>query len=154
MPKPFVLIGTPCYGGLVSQNYMESVIQLMSYAATHGFEMTLALNGHDSLITRSRNKIVATFLDMPQATHLMFIDADIGFNPEYVGRMLQFDQEVVAGMYPIKNIDWPLVRQRMTPQTSESTLPEIGLNFVGLPLTGAEREERDGFVTGTYAGTG
>ncbi len=23
-PKPFVLIGTPCYGGLVAQNYMES----------------------------------------------------------------------------------------------------------------------------------
>ncbi len=41
--------------------------------------MTLAIElGGDSLITRSRNKILAAFLDMPQATHLMFIDADIG----------------------------------------------------------------------------
>jgi hypothetical protein len=153
-PKPFILIGTPCYGGQVYQNYMESIIQLMSYAAAHGFEMTLALNGHDSLITRSRNKLVATFLDMPQATHLMFIDADIGFKPEDVHRILQFDQDVVAGMYPVKNIDWPLVHKRVTPQTTEAALPELGLNFVGLPLTGAEREERDGFTTGTYAGTG
>jgi hypothetical protein len=153
-PKPYILIGTPCYGGLVSQNYMESIIQLMSYAAAHGFEMTLALNGHDSLITRSRNKLLATFLDFPQATHLMFIDADIGFSPEAVHRLLQFDQDVVAGMYPIKNIDWPLLHQRLTPQTKEADLPELGLNFVGTPLGIGEREERDGFVTGSYAGTG
>src|ERR1700722_9968438 len=102
-PKPFILIGTPCYGGLVAQNYMESIIQLMSYAVTHNFEMTLAMNGHDSLITRSRNKILAAFLDMTQATHLMFIDADIAFQPADVHRLLQLDQDVVAGMYPIKN---------------------------------------------------
>jgi GT2 family glycosyltransferase len=154
MAKPFILIGTPCYGGLVAQGYMESVIQLMIYAAAQGFEMTLAMNGHDSLITRSRNKLVATFLDMPQATHLMFIDADIVFRPEYVGRMLAFDQDVVAGMYPIKNIDWPLLKQRATAGMSEAQLAEAGLNFVGTPCVDAAREERDGFVTGTYAGTG
>lgn len=151
--KPFVLIGTPCYGGLVAQGYMESVIQLMVYAAAQGFEMTLALNGQDSLITRSRNKLVSAFLDMPQATHLMFIDADIVFRPEYVGRMLRFDQDVAAGMYPIKNFDWPLARQRLAAQPGKD-MGEAGLNYVGLPCTGNEREEKDGFVTGIYAGTG
>jgi hypothetical protein len=152
--KPFILIGTPCYGGLVAQKYMESIIELMCYAATHGFDMTLAMNGHDSLITRSRNKILATFLDMQQATHLMFIDADISFDPAHVHRLLQFDQDVAAGMYPIKNIDWPLLNKRLTPQTDEAQIQELGLNFVGTPLGTAEREERDGFVTGSYAGTG
>jgi hypothetical protein len=32
----------------------------------------------------------------------MFIDADIGFVPEQVDRMLGFRREVVAGMYPLK----------------------------------------------------
>ena len=31
---------------------------------------------------------------------------------------------------------------------------ELGLNFVGTPLAGEGREERNGFVTGSYAGTG
>ena len=152
--RPFVLIGTPCYGGLVAQGYMESIIQLMVYASQNNFDVTLAMNGHDSLITRSRNTLVSTFLDMPQATHLMFIDADIVFKPEAVHRLLQRNTDVCAGMYPIKNIDWPLVKQRTTPTSNEKEMAECGLNFVGLPCTGAEREEDNGFVTGTYAGTG
>jgi hypothetical protein len=152
--KPFLLIGTPCYGGLVAQGYMESIVGLMVYGSAQGFDMTLALNGHDSLITRSRNKIVSAFLDMPQATHLMFIDADISFGPEAVHRLLQFDQDVAAGMYPIKNIDWQRLHGRLTPQTNEAHLRELGLNFVGTPLGGKDREERDGFVAGSYAGTG
>lgn len=157
--KPFLLIATPCYGGLVAQGYMESVIRLMAHAAGQGIEATLAMNGHDSLVTRSRNTLVAAFLDMRQATHLMFIDADICFRPEDVLRLLRFDDEVVAGMYPVKNIDWPLLRQRVT--GGQGAVPadrwrEMGLNFVGTPLPAgtAEREERDGFVTGSYAGTG
>lgn len=154
MAKPYLLIGTPCYGGLVAQGYMESIIGLMVYGSTHGFDMTLAMNGHDSLITRSRNKIVATFLDRPEATHLFFIDADISFPAEAVKRMLDFDQDVVAGMYPIKNIDWQRFQSRLKPDASEKEMRELGLNFVGLPLSDKEREERDGFTTGSYAGTG
>lgn len=152
--RPFVLIGTPCYGGLVAQGYMESIIQLMIYASGNGFDVTLAMNGHDSLITRSRNTLVATFLDMPQATHLMFIDADIVFKPEAVHRLLQLGEDLVAGMYPIKNIDWPLLKQRMGGAGATVELAESGLNYVGLPCVGEAREERQGFVTGTYAGTG
>lgn len=154
MPKPNLVIGTPCYGGLVAQGYMESIIALMIYGSAQGFDMTLAMNGHDSLITRSRNKIVATFLDRHDATHLFFIDADISFKPEAVKRLLDFDQDVVAGMYPIKNIDWPRFQNRVKPGAGEAELRELGLNFVGTPLEGEGREERNGFVTGSYAGTG
>jgi hypothetical protein len=152
--KPFLVIGTPCYGGLVAQGYMESIIGLMVYGSAHGFDMTLALNGHDSLITRSRNKIVSAFLDRPNATHLFFIDADISFKAEAVKRLLDFDQDVAAGMYPIKNIDWPRFHQRLQPGATENDMRELGLNFVGTPIAGEGREERDGFVTGSYAGTG
>lgn len=158
MSRPFVVIATPCYGGLVAQGYMESVIQTMIHAAGHGYDLTLAMNGQDSLITRSRNTLVASFLDMPQATHLMFIDADIVFPADAVHRLLAFDQDLVAGMYPIKNIDWPLVQKRASVPDASGNTPalstELGLNFVGLPNVPEKRENRGGFVTGTYAGTG
>jgi hypothetical protein len=152
--KPLILIGTPCYGGQVFQGYMESVIQLMSYASRNNFDVSLALLGGDSLITRSRNKLVSTFLDMPQATHLMFIDADIAFQAEDVHRMLTFDHDVVAGMYPVKNYDWARVQKKMTPEMGLEELSESGLHFVGLPCKEKDRETRSGFVTGIYAGTG
>jgi len=152
--KPLIMIATPCYGGVVMQGYMESIINLMGYAASHDFDVNLAMLGGDSLITRSRNKLVATFLDNPKATHLMFIDADISFRPEDVHRMLTFNHEVVAGMYPLKNLDWEQAQKRVTPDMSETELKEAGLHFVGLPCGEKEREERQGFFTGIYAGTG
>ncbi len=151
---PLILIGTPCYGGMVLQGYMESIIQLMTYAASNGFQVSLALLGGDSLITRSRNKLVATFLEMKQATHLMFIDADISFRAEDVHRMLSFDHDLVAGMYPVKNFDWAQAKQRLTPETSVEQMAESGLHFVGLPTPEKDREYRNGCVSGVYAGTG
>ena len=152
--KPVILIGTPCYGGQVMQGYMESVIKLMGYAASNDFDIKLALLGGDSLITRSRNKLVSIFLDMQEATHLMFIDADISFQPEDVHRMLKFDHEVVAGMYPIKNFDWNRFKERTTPETPTDKLAEAGLHFVGMPCPPETREHRSEFITGIYAGTG
>ena len=152
--KPHIMIATPCYGGLLNQGYVESIIQLITYAPNNNFSMSLVMNGHDSLITRSRNKLVSMFLDTPHATHLMFIDADIVFKPEYVLRMLNFDESIVAGMYPVKSIDWSLVQRKLTPDITEAGLQEAGLNYVGLPYPKHEGEERDGFVTAAYAGTG
>ncbi|MDD3030101.1 MAG: hypothetical protein PHS57_07470 [Alphaproteobacteria bacterium] len=152
--KPLILIGTPCYGGVVFQGYMESVLRLMVYASQNDFEVSLALLGGDSLITRSRNKLVSAFLDMPQATHLMFIDADISFLPEDIHRMLKLGQDVVAGVYPIKNYDWDQARKKMKPEMDSRDLAESGLHFVGLPCPLKEREVSGDFVTGVYAGTG
>src|ERR1700710_732701 len=87
-PRPFVFVATPCYGGLVGQNYMQSIIRLRLQAGPAGFDVTLGLLGHDSLITRSRNTLVSQFLDVPNATHLMFIDAYIGFDPGQMCGML------------------------------------------------------------------
>lgn len=154
MARPHILIGTPCYGGLVTHNYMQSILKLMSYASSNDIRLNLAMLAHDSLITRSRNSIFAHFLDMPQYTHLFFIDADIGFEPQQVERLLNFDQDFVAGMYPIKVIYWPQVRKHIGEAQTEAELTQSGLNFVGIPCKGEERQERDGFVTGTYAGTG
>jgi hypothetical protein len=150
--RPFVFVATPCYGGLVGQNYMQSIIRLMLHAGPAGFDVTLGLLGHDSLITRSRNTLVSQFLDVPNATHLMFIDADIGFDPAQIERMLRFDEDVVAGMYPLKVIDWhPLAVQRARMGEPLATAPML---YVGRVAEGAEAERRGAFVTGTYAGTG
>src|ERR1700678_2439150 len=56
--RPHVFIATPCYGGLVTQGYMQSVIALMTQAAPNGVELSLGLLGHDALITRSRNTLL------------------------------------------------------------------------------------------------
>ncbi|MDD2326003.1 MAG: hypothetical protein PHW63_08400 [Alphaproteobacteria bacterium] len=148
-----ILIGTPCYGGMVTHVYMQSVLQLLAYGSARNMMFSLGLLANDSLITRCRNTLFAKFLDTPAFTHLLFIDSDISFQPEAIERMLAFDQELVAGMYPLKVIHWPQVPERMQ-GLAEDKLQTAGLNYVGIPCKGDELEERDGFSTGNYAGTG
>lgn len=148
-----VLIGTPCYGGLVTHTYMQSVLKMVAYGASKNVMFTLGLLAHDSLVPRARNTLMAKFLDTLGLTHLFFIDADIGFPPEAIVRMLDFDQDVVAGMYPLKVIHWPQVAKRKD-AVPDDQLQHMGLNYVGIPCKGEELEQRDGFQTGIYAGTG
>ena len=151
--RPMVFIATPCFGGLVSQHYMQSVLSLVQFAAQANFDLTLALLGHDSLITRSRNTLVSQFLNTPSATHLLFIDADISFEPEQVYRMLCFDREFVAGIYPLKVIDWssPALKRAACAREPFQT---ARLLYVGTLCAGAELEREGRFATAIYCGGG
>lgn len=152
MTKPLVVVGTPCFGGLVTQDYAMSLIRLTTLASTAGFDVAIMMLGNDALITRARSAIVAKFLDNPATTHLLFIDADICFSPEQVVRMLKFDRDFVAGLYPAKIIDWQQLSQRFG-QTDEP-LEDAGLAYVGDLSAGPGLKIENGFATGNYAGTG
>ncbi|CAM6054942.1 unnamed protein product [Sphagnum tenellum] len=65
------------------------------------------IRGGDSLIPRVRNSIVAEFLSKDQYTHLLWIDADIGFSPEDILRLLDSGHDVACGIYPLKKINFP-----------------------------------------------
>ena len=147
-----LLIATPCYGGLVTQRYMQSICGLLAYAARGGLSVSVELLGYDSLIPRARNALMANFLDTAGATHLMFIDADIGFTPDQVERLIAFDDDVVAGMYPLKIVHYDdAVSDRVAAGEAMETAQ---LRYVGTLASGAERQTRDGFATAVYAGTG
>ena len=147
-----IVICTPCFGGLVTQGYMLATTNLLMLGIQAGFGVSVELLGFDSLITRSRNTLVARFMDREDATHLLFVDADITFQPAQVARMVRFNQDVVAGMYPLKVRDWSAdAIGRIRQGEGLETAP---LRYVGAFAEGEDRQEQDGFVTGQYAGTG
>lgn len=147
-----IVICTPCYGGLVTQGYMLATTNLLLMGAQSGVSIGVELLGYDSLITRSRNTLVAKFLDRAEATHLMFVDADITYQPAQIFRMAAFDRDVVAGMYPLKTREWsPEAIDRVRQGEALETAP---LRYVGLPCPEETRRAEHGFVTGEYAGTG
>jgi hypothetical protein len=144
-------IGTPCYGGVVTTQYMQSICALLCHKMPN-LHVSIVTVAYESLITRGRNAIVAGFLDQPAETHLMFIDADIGFSVDQVQRMLDFNQDVVAGMYPLKLLDYDEAAFQRA--ANGESLQTAQLRYVGVPCEGEERKTTDGFVTGVYAGAG
>jgi hypothetical protein len=145
-----LMVGTPCYGGQVTVPYFTAALRLRDYCGKNGIRLTFAMPWGDALVTRARQSIAAYFLEDPTATHLLYIDADISYEVEQVLRLLRFNREVCAGLYPLKRYDWERVRK--TALAGSSRLESAGLSYV-IDL-GGQHETIDGFAQVTQAGTG
>lgn len=99
------MICTPCYGGLLTQHYLHGYADLVTSLQRGKVEYVPLVFGGESLITRARNRAVMEFLKT-DCTHLLFIDADIGFGAEDVRKLVMMNEEVVCGAYPLKHVDW------------------------------------------------
>ena len=104
-----LIICTPCYGGVVTEGYAQAMFSLSGVCAQYGIGVGYATIANESLVTRARNELVHAFLQNTKATHMMFIDADIKFDPRSIVRMLLADQDVVVGAYPLKTLNWETV---------------------------------------------
>ena len=148
-----LVIATPCFGGQISVLYAASLFKLQTLLRAYGdFNLKLIFKDGDALITRARASLISQFLDDPSATHLLFIDADIGFEPEQVLRLLQCGAEMCAAVYPVKRIDWDKVKK---------TIDSARLNPAAASLQYVFEVEdpnaviaKAGFVKVRYAGTG
>jgi GT2 family glycosyltransferase len=76
----------------------------------YGIKFRITTLRNESLIPRARNILTAMFLEDTSSTHLMFIDADIEFEPDSIIRMLAMDKDVIAAAYPKKTINWSTVK--------------------------------------------
>jgi len=96
-----VFFATPCYGGLVTDQFFLSMFRASQELVRHNITFRLTTLRNESLVTRARNILTAMFLDSG-ATHLFFIDADIEFDPDSILRMLAMDKDIIAAAYPKK----------------------------------------------------
>jgi hypothetical protein len=97
-------IAMPCYGGMLTESTFMSFIKWANTARQLGLDWTLETMTNESLISRARNTLTAKFLDMPDATHLFFVDADIGWEPWHLLVLLNRDVDVIGGLYPMKTM--------------------------------------------------
>lgn len=136
-----LVIGTPMYGGLCTSEYTQSIIHLSEAANKSGVKFTTIFLGNESLIQRGRNTIAHHFLSMPDATHLLFIDADLKFRVEDVVKMIKADKSLIIGPVPLKGYNWEEVRQRALAGETEINRTGGVFNINHLPGVGMVDEE-------------
>lgn len=112
VPKKQVslFVATPMYGGLCNGQYAAGLLNSVSVFSKAGIAMQFAYMMNESLITRARNSLAYDFLQT-DCTHLMFIDADIGFNAGDIPKMIEADKDIICGLYPKKEINWPRIEK-------------------------------------------
>lgn len=122
-----IFIATPCYNGVVTDQYFLSMFKLSQELSKLGINFRITTLRNESLIPRARNILTAMFLEEKIWSHFLFIDADIEFNPESIILMLAADKDIVAGAYPKKTINWDKVRQAAL--NNEKDLASAGAEY-------------------------
>jgi hypothetical protein len=101
-----LFVGVPCYGGMVSCLTVNGLLTTQVSLFASGLPLRFpSFVANESLVTRARNRIVAQFL-ATTCSHLLFVDADIGFTSKDVDALVRSGFEVVGGAYPQKTIEW------------------------------------------------
>ena len=96
-----VFFATPCYGGMLTDQYFLSMFRATQMLMKNGINFRITTLRNESLVTRARNILSAMFMES-DCTHLFFIDSDIEFDSESILRALAFDKDILAGAYPKK----------------------------------------------------
>jgi hypothetical protein len=135
-----IFVATPMYGGLCTGNYALGLLNMSGTCSKHGITLYYAHMQNESLITRARNSLAYDFLNT-DATHLMFIDADIGFNPQDVVSMVKADKDIICGIYPKKEINWYTVAQAVAKGVDPKNLHNYTGSFVVNLVGGAAEQE-------------
>jgi hypothetical protein len=129
-----LLVGTPMYGGQCYNEYLHSMLELQYMCLQYNIPIKLISTGNISLVQEARNHIVSQFLETDY-THLLFIDADVGFKAIEVIAMLATGKRVIGGSYPRKNINWNNVKDIIlkNPDISADDLKLVTGSFPILP---------------------
>jgi len=110
--NPHFVILTPCYGSVCFVNFVACLLQTIPLFNSFNIPIKVEFCRNDSLVSRARNNLIAKAMNDQAATHFMFIDNDITWNPVDLLRLLIADKPLVGGVYPIKNYNFSQLAEK------------------------------------------
>lgn len=155
------MVCTPMYGAMCTGQYSKSCTDLGIMATNYGVQLAFHYLFNESLITRARNYLVDEFM-RSDMTHLMFIDSDIGFDPNDVLAMAAIadpdsDKDIVCAPYPKKTIAWEKIKRAVDKGFADENpnkLEKFVGDFVFNPAPGTDQLRVDEPVEVLEGGTG
>jgi len=88
---------------MLNTAHFQSCLNLKEELTKVGFKHDWLLGANESLVTRARNEMAATYLGS-EYERLMWIDADIEFSPDDVAALWNLDTDIAVGVYQMKNL--------------------------------------------------
>jgi hypothetical protein len=132
--KKSLFVAAPMYGGQCAGMFTRSILDLSAVMAKHDIKLTVYFLFNESLVQRARNYCVDEFL-RSGATHMMFIDSDIGFDPRDILVLMAMsdddtEYDVIGGAYPKKCISWEKIKAAVDRGAADED-PNVLEKYVG-----------------------
>ena len=129
-----ICFGLPVYGGMMTEACFTAFIKWSAIAHQLGIRWNTFTLSNESLITRGRNTVTKFFEQHEEYTHLMFIDADIGWEPGHLIRLLQHKKPLIGGCYPLKTLPLQAVANPVKDGYIDDEIMEVSRTGTGFLL--------------------
>lgn len=136
--RPGIYVASPVYGASCYMPYVTGLLSLQRTCLAAGIGFDYFYVTGTALLHEHRNVAVAAFMNHSDLSHMLFIDADLGFEGEDILRMYAEQQGVVLGPYPAKHINWPSIietarrRPDLPPEEVALRAADYSTNFYGV----------------------
>jgi hypothetical protein len=97
-----ILMAVPAYGGTVCEKTLTGIYQTTRDMVRAGISIELITVVNDSIVHHMRSNLANFFYHNTDATHLLWIDSDIGFTSDDVFKLIALKTEFAAATYPKK----------------------------------------------------
>nr|WP_199038985.1 hypothetical protein [Dyella sp. ASV24] len=127
-----IAMATPTHGGSFCIGYVISALDLQRECNQRSIGFETLFVAHVSIIEHARNRLANLFLWTTNATHLLFVDDDMGFGVPELMKMFEWRRaDVVAAMCPKKSIDWARIKRAVLthPNIDPAVLPALAGNY-------------------------
>jgi hypothetical protein len=135
-----VLVFVPAFGGNISATTFLTTHQLREMFLIKGIGSGISTMSFPS-IDELRSMYLTIFNDaITDATHLLMIDADIGFPPELVLDMLLFNEPLVGGCYAKRTLPLAWTPSGFGGPTAEVRAGHMKVEGIGMGVTLIRRD--------------
>jgi hypothetical protein len=144
---------TPAHGEAVSVSCLQSLLRLQRLLMRRRDQMLQVTISHPER-SEARNFLLSYWFDKTDASHILFADPEIGFDPQLVVDMIAFDKPVTGVVYAQPHVD--LVRLAQGAAKGESPPRAIARahDYVFRPLKGRPPRLVQGFLQVEACGAG
>jgi hypothetical protein len=136
--RPGIFVASPVYGASCYMPYVTGILSLQRACLAAGIGFDYFYVSGTALLHQQRNVAVSAFTRHSDLSHLLFVDADVGFEGEDIVRMFHSGEELVLGPYPAKHINWAAVvatarnHPDLSPAEVALSAADYSTNFYGV----------------------
>jgi len=152
--NPKIMIATPAYGEVFYTPYVSSMLSLTRVLQKRAIDFAFNAISY-SEIAESRNFLLTHWYDKTDASHLLFVDADMGFPAALITEMIDLDQPLVGAVYPKRTLDVKKVAQLAVEEKDAARAIAKAQDYVLRALRGPRKAPpRPGFIEVEACGSG